>query len=151
MSPPASNMDTKFYCKSTQGLHGAVNLDVHTARVFAVIDGNTPMSKIAEIAGVSMALLWQAIAKLTRLGLIEGAGRDGGFMGKLFVDVMQNEFAKAVGPIGNILLTRVAARNDISLPNIPVDRASELINKLANEIPDQKARTEFQHKLLNDI
>ncbi len=147
MSPPASNIDTKFYRKSSQGKHTAVDLDPESARVFAVIDENIHLSKVAELANVSTAVLWKAIAKLSHLGLIEHANGDAGFMGQQFIDVLQKEFASAVGPIGNILLNKIATQLDIALQNIPVDRARELVSKLTDQIPDKNASAQFKQNL----
>ena len=152
MSCAAGNIiDTKLYRKSSQSLNKTVELDEETARVFAVLDGRIELSKAAELADVNMAVLWKAIAKLTRLGLVEGADDGAGFMGGPFVEAMQNEFAEAVGPISLILLKKTAAQLDISLPNIPVDRAQMLIQKLAEKIPDEQASTHFQRILSRDL
>ncbi len=151
MSPAASNIDKKFYRKSSQGLRVTVDLDAETTRVFTVLDGNIQLSKVAELAGVSKAVLWKAIAKLKSLGLIEVADGDAGFMNKMFVDKMQNEFAKAVGPISNIMLQKVAAQMDISLPDISVERAREFVSRLADQIPDESGRAEFERVILNEI
>lgn len=151
MSPAASQIDNKFYRKTSQGLQGAADLDGDAARVFAIIDGTIQLSKVAELADVSMAVLWKAIAKLTRLGLVESAENDGGFMGRMFVDELQNEFAKVVGPIGSILLNKVSAQMEITLPNIPVERARELVVRLAEQIPDEKGRVDFEQTLEKHI
>ena len=151
MSPPASHIDTTFYRKTSKGLQGAVDLDADAAKVFAIIDGNIQLSKVAELADVSTAVLWKAIAKLTRLGLVESTDNEGGFMGRAFVDELQNEFAKAVGPISNILLDKVTAQMEITFPNIPAERARELVNRLVEQIPDENGRSEFEQTLLKHI
>ena len=151
MSPAAHHNDNKFYRKTRQPEGGAVDLDPESARVYTVLEENIQLSKVAELAGVSMAGVWKSIAKLTRMGLIEDADEDTGTMGRMFVDLVQREFAKSVGPISAILLEKVAAQLDIALPNIPVERASELVSKLADKIPDEKASAEFKRILLQDL
>lgn len=151
MSPAANTIDTKFYRKSSQGLHGTVKLDPDTARVFAVIDENLQVSRVAQLADVSAAVVWKAIAKLTRLGLIEDADDDLGFMAKSFTDTLHAELTKAVGPFSNILLKRVSEQMDISFPYIPVERAHEFVYQLAEQIPDERTSAEFQQTILNDI
>lgn len=152
MSTAASNLDTKFYRKSPKGRRGTVDLDDETARVFAVIDEKTHLSRVAELAEVSTAVLWKAVAKLSRLGLIEDAeGAAGGFMGRLFTDALQAELTRAVGPISQILLKNVSEQMDIAFPNVPVDRVRELVYKLAERIPDEKTGAEFQHNMFKDL
>lgn len=151
MSPAANIIDTKFYRKSSHGQHGKVDLDPDTAKVFAVIDENIQVSRVAQLADVSAAVVWKAIAKLTRLGLIEDAGDDIGFMAKNFADTLHTELTKAVGPISNILLKKVSEQMDISFPHIPVEMAREFVYQLAEQIPDERTSVEFQKTILRDI
>ena len=151
MSPAANSIDTRFYRKSSQGQRGMVDLDPDTAKVFSVIDENTQVSRMAQLAGVSAAVVWKAIAKLTRLGLIEDADNEVGFMAKSFTDALQAELAIAVGPISDILLRKVSEQMDISFPHIPVDRAREFVYQLADQIPDERTSAEFQHAILNNL
>ena len=109
------------------------------------------IAEVARLAGVSTAVLWQIIAKLVRLGLIESADGDVGFVGRPFADAVRNEFAKAVGPISHILLQKTAAEMDIALPKIPAEQATELVNRLVAQIPDEKSRAQFRHTLLKEI
>lgn len=151
MSPAANTNDTKFYRKSSRGLSGTVELDPDTAKVFAVIDENLQVSRVAQLADVSTAVVWKAIAKLTRLGLIEDADNDTGFMVKSFTDSLHAELTKAVGPISSILLKKVSEQMDISFPYIPVERVHEFVYQLAEQIPDERTSAEFQETILNNI
>jgi hypothetical protein len=151
MSPAANTIDTKFYRKTSQRLRGAVKLDPDTAKVFAVIDENLQLSRVAQLADVSAAVAWKAIAKLTRLGLIEDADDDLGFMVKTFTDALHAVLTKAVGPISNILLKTVSEQMNISFPYIPVEKAHEFVYQLAEQIPDERTSVEFQQIILNAI
>jgi hypothetical protein len=151
MSPAANTIDTKFYRKSSQGLCGTVKLDPDTAKVFAVIDENLQLSRVAQLADVSAAVVWKAVAKLTRLGLIEDVDNDLGFMVKTFTDTLHAELTKAVGPISSILLKKVSEQMDISFPYIPVEKAHEFVYQLVEQIPDERTSAEFQQTILNTI
>ncbi|KJS33644.1 MAG: hypothetical protein VR64_02655 [Desulfatitalea sp. BRH_c12] len=151
MHPTASNPDTKLYRKATRSTHGKIELDAEAARVYAVIDESIQLSKVAELAGVNMAVLWRAIAKLTRLGLIEDSDSDIGYMGKPFFDILHKELTKTVGPISTILLKNVSAKMEISFPHIPVDRVREFVKKLAEQIPDKKAGAQFHQTISKEI
>jgi hypothetical protein len=151
MSSAANTIDTKFYRKSSRGLSRTVDLDPDTAKVFAVIDENIQVSRMAQLADVSAAIVWKAIAKLTRLGLIEDADDDLGLMVKTFTDTLHAELTKAVGPISNILLKKISDQMDISFPHIPVEMAHEFVYQLAEQIPDERISVEFQETILRII
>jgi hypothetical protein len=151
MSPALNSINTKFYRKSSQGLPRSVDLDDESARILDLLDETTQLSTVAEQAGVSLAVLWKAIAKLSRLGLIEDASDHAALMGQAFVDALESEFARAVGPISQILIKKTVDQMRISLPDIPVDRSRELVKLLAGQIPDEHVREAFQRSLLKDI
>ena len=151
MSPAAGNIATKHYRKSHRGLNTTVDLDDVTRRVFTVIDENIQLSMVAELAGVSIPVLWRAIAKLTRLGLIEDGVDNAGSIGKHFTDKLHKELTKAVGPMSKVLIQQVIQRMKISWPHIPTDHARELVHRLAVKIPNERARDEFQTIMLKGL
>lgn len=152
MSPPASDISTKIYRKTPKGQTASVDLDFETLRVFTAINGHTQLSTVAQHAGVSVPVLWKAIAKLTRLGLIESsADAPSSTMGKYFADRMHKELTKAVGPMSNVLITNVVKITKISWPHIPRDRARELIYRLVVQIPDDNLKDKFQKTMLKEL
>lgn len=152
MSPPASGISTKVYRKTPMGLTATVDLDFETLRVFTAIDGHIELSTVAQQAGVSIPVLWKAIAKLTRLGLIEtGTESHSNTMGKHFADRLHQELTKAVGPMSNVLIKDVVQLTKITWPHIPRDRARELIYRLVVQIPDDGLKNRFQKIMLKEL
>lgn len=152
MSPRNSDISTKVYRKTSTGLTATVELDFETLQVFTAINGKSHLSKVAQQAGVSIPVLWKAVAKLTRLGLIEsGEDATNVTMGKVFADKLHKELTKAVGPMSNLLITNVVKITNISWPQIPRDRARELIHRLVVQIPDDDLKDKFQKIMLKEL
>lgn len=152
MSLPAGGISTKVYRKTPTGLTATVDLDFETLRVFTAIDGRIQLSTVAQQAGVSIAVLWKAIAKLTRMGLIEtGADENNATMGKSFADKLHQELTKAVGPMSNVLIRNVVRLTNITWPHIPRDRARELIYRLVVQIPEDNLKNRFQKTMLKEL
>lgn len=152
MSPPASDISAKVYQKTATGLTATVDLDFETLRVFTAINGQTQPSTVAQQAGVSIHVLWKAIAKLTRLGLIEsGADTNNSTMGKYFADKLHKELTKAVGPMSNVLIKDAVKLTKITWPHIPRECARELIYRLVVQIPEDKLKDQFQNTMLKDL
>lgn len=152
MSPPASGISTKVYRKTPMGLTATVDLDFETLRVFTAINGQTQLSTVAQQAGVGIPVLWKAIAKLTRLGLIEtGDKPDNATMGKYFADKLHKELSKAVGPMSNVLIKNVAKLAKITWPHIPREHAREIIYRLVVQIPDDGLKDQFQKTMLKEL
>jgi hypothetical protein len=152
MSSSSSFISTKVYRKTKKGLTATVDLDFETLQVFTAINGQSQLSAVAQQAGVSIPALWKAIAKLTRLGLIEsGASANNLTMGKSFADKLHKELTKAVGPMSNLLITNVVKITNITWPHIPRNRARELIYRLVVQIPNDNLKDKFQKTMLKEL
>lgn len=151
MNPAAINLKKKFYRKTLRGLNTTVDLDDQTDRVFASIDGDTPLSMVAGLAGVSIPALWKSVAKLSKLELIEDATGHTGYMGKQFADKLDRALTHAVGPMSNVLIKNVSQLMKISWPHIPTKRARELVFRIVVQIPNDEARDAFHQIMMQEL
>ena len=152
MSPAIPGIATKTYRKSQRGLADTItDLDDATGKVFEAIDGHAPLPIVASAAGVGIPVLWRAIAKLTRLGLIEETAGNTSTMGKPFADKLQQELTKAVGPMSNVLIQSVVKLTKINWPHIPPERARELINKIVAQMPNDSLKEKFHETMLKEL
>jgi hypothetical protein len=152
MSSPTGDMSAKVYRKTPKGLTATVDLDFETLQVFTAINGQSQLSAIAQQAGVSIPVLWKAIAKLTRMGLIESSANvTKATMEKSFADKLHKELTKAVGPMSNLLITNAVKITNITWPHIPRDRARELIYRLVVQIPNDHLKYKFQKTMLKEL
>lgn len=151
MSPTIRGIATIMYQKTQRGLNAPIDLDDVTEKVFAAIDGHAPLPIVAESAGVGIPVLWRAIAKLTRLGLIEEANGSTGNMGKPFADKLHQELTNAVGPMSDLIIQNVAKLTKITWPHIPPERARELIYRIVVQIPNNKLKEKFQETMLKKL
>jgi hypothetical protein len=143
--------DTTLYRKSSQGRRATINSDGVTARVFAAIDGNNSLSVVAEFAGVSIPVLWQTIAKLKKLGLIEEGAGSAHLMGTEFAIKVQRELTKAVGPVSNVLIQNAVQLMKFSWPRVPAVHAREFIYRLLVHIPHAGTREAFKITMLKEL
>jgi hypothetical protein len=144
-------MNTHLYRKSSHGLNTSVDLDVISGRVFSAIDGNNPLSVIAELAGVSIPVLWRTIAKLKKLGLIEEGSGSADVMGIEFANKVQRELTKAVGPMSSVLIQKTVQLMKISWPQVPAVHAREFIYRLLVHIPNEGTREAFKITMLKKL
>jgi hypothetical protein len=151
MSPTIRGIATIMYRKTERGLNAPINLDNVTGKVFAAIDGHAPLPIVAESAGVGIPVLWRAIAKLSRLGLIEETASGTGTMGKPFADKLHQELTRAVGPMSDVLIQSVAKLTKITWPHIPPERARELIYRIVVQIPNDSLKEKFQETMLKEL
>ena len=151
MYAAAVNMNTILYRKSSHGRNTTVDLDGITGRVFSAIDGNNPLSVVAELAGVSIPVLWQTIAKLKKRGLIEEGAGSSDFIGIEFANRVHRELTKAVGPMSNVLIQNVVQLMKFSWPRVPAVHAREFIYRLLVHIPNEETRDAFKITMLKEL
>jgi hypothetical protein len=151
MRPAIPGIAAKIYRKSKRGLDVIIDLDDATGKVFAAIDGHAPLPIVAESAGIGIPVLWRAIAKLTRLGLIEEAAGSADTMGKPFADKLHQELTRAVGPMSNVLIQSVVKMTKITWPYIPPERARELIDRIVAQIPNDSLKEKFHETMLKEL
>lgn len=131
---------------------GQVSLDGPTLNLLMQLDGHKKLSQVGQALGLSMIQLRTAIAKLLELKLIEpvmGAEQD--LKAKDFLDSLSHQFALAVGPIASVLIEDAAIDMDFTLPHVPLERAAELVEMLATNVPRPERRLEFQTAMLEKI
>ena len=144
-------MTTQLYRKSSKNLLATAELDLVTRRVYTAINGDTSLSVIAQSAKVSIPVLWQSIAKLKRLGLIEEGTGEAGTMGLKFANKIQGELSNAIGPMSNVVIQKVVKLMKFTWPNVPAENAREFIYRLLIHIPNEDSRNQFKMTMLNEL
>lgn len=123
---------------------GEVSMDADMVRLLVAVEPDRDAVSIARRIGLTPAALKRALTRLLQLGLIEADPRAEAVLAPSFLRVLKTELARAVGPIGELVLEEVTAAMNLSPGRIPVSQAAELIVHLAREIPDSRHRLAFQ-------
>jgi hypothetical protein len=64
---------------------------------------------------------------------------------------LQQELTKAVGPMSNVLIQSAVRLTKIAWPNVPPERARELINRIVVQIPNDSLKEKFQETMLKEL
>jgi len=147
----APGQPKKYFRKVNQMDSEEISLDADMIRLLIAIDENKDMSKIANEVGMDITTLNATLAKLLKLKLIEPVKKDVPFLHKKFLEALQVNLSKAIGPMAEFLIEDVAADMQFSVSEIPKDQAPELISNLAVEIPDEESRIQFEKSMIELI
>ena len=130
---------------------GELSFDRRTLQVLMQMDGKTDVGTLSRKLKISIADLRPIITKLFDLGLVIPIQKGAAFLTQGFVDRLTDELSDAMGPIAEIVIEdELEAMGGPSL-RVPVSRAAELINRLADQIPRQEKRARFQKAMLKRI
>lgn len=125
-----------------------VSLDADMIRLLLAIEGEKSLYRIAAEVDLDAASFKRALKKLLDQGLVEVVRAGRPLLGKAFFDRLQIELARAVGPIAALLLEEHMARIPGAEGGIAPERAAELVESLAREIPAERKRIAFQKAIL---
>ncbi len=127
---------------------GEFSLDSHMLQVLMQLDGKKSLSAIANSLNIDLATMKRVVAKLAELNLVEKPGLTVQGISKEFIDHMISQLANAVGPIAEVIFEDEIEHFGGDPKKIPKNRAAELITRLADEIPREEKRLEFQQAMV---
>lgn len=138
-----------FYRKIHRKDHDQIALDADMIRLLIAIDKKKSLSQIAAEVNMETETLKKNLAKLIRLGLVEPVKKDLPVLDKIFLQALNINLSKAIGPIAEFLIEEVASEMAITDSGIPVHQAAEMIATLSHEIPDAEKRIEFKKSMMD--
>ena len=133
---------------SLAGDLGEFSLDSHMLQVIMQLDGKKNLSTVANSLNIKLATIKMVVAKLAELGLVEVPQTTVPGISKEFIDYMISQLANAMGPIAQVVFEDEIEPFGGDPTKIPKNRAAELITRLANEIPREEKRLEFQQAMV---
>ncbi len=133
---------------SLKGDLGEFSLDGHMLQVIMQLDGKKNLSSVANLLNIELATMKMVVAKLVELDLVELPRPTVSGISKEFIDYMISQLANAMGPIAEVVFEDEIEPFGGDPTKIPKNRAAELITRLANEIPREEKRLEFQQAMV---
>ncbi len=132
-----------------------VQLRAEDWSVLTQLDGEKTILEIAEASQLNELFTSKIICRLYELGLIELVAIQvsdsrpiADYVDDAFVRHIETDLIKAIGPMASIVVDDCAEQMGHSRSSIPKDAVPELVERLANEIPDSNRRNKFQEAML---
>ena len=128
-----------------------IAFDGKMLRLLLAMREEKDMAQIAAQSGLDPSALRKTLNRLLELGLIEPVGQGMTYLDARFIDGLRLNLAQSLGPMAEFLIEDVVAGMDTTIPEIPVQRAAELISALADELPDEDTRIRFKKAMIDLI
>ena len=133
-----------------------VQLRAEDWSVLTQLDGEKTILEIAEASQLNELFTSKIIGRLYELGLIELVAVQVAESAPIVDDVdeafirrVETDLIQAIGPMASIVVDDCAEQMGHARGSIPKDAVPELVERLANEIPDQARRNKFQEAMLD--
>ena len=128
-----------------------ISLDADMIRLLLAIDENKSLYQVAGEVDMETTTFKHTLSKLMKQGLIEAVKKDAPVLNEHFLGQLQANLSRAIGPMAEILIEDIVAEMELSISEIPIQQAAELINNLSLEIPDDEYRIQFKRSMLDII
>ena len=138
-----------YYRKIHGKDHEQIALDADMIRLLLAIDEKKSLSQIAAEVHMETVTLKKTLGKLIQLGLVEPVKKGLPVLDKIFLQALNINLSKAIGPMAEFLIEEVASEMQITEPGIAVHQAAEMITTLSHEIPDPEKRIEFKKSMMD--
>lgn len=140
-----------FFRKVIRDEMGRVSLEPQMVRLLVTIDESKPIGTTARELGINLASLRETLQKLLRLGLVEQVENTAAVLNGSFVADLREQIARAVGPVGEVLIEETLDEMRLCISRIPAHLGAELIGNLARQIPREEKRIEFQKAMIQKV
>ena len=137
-----------YYRKMIRADNEEVSLDADMIRLLIAIDESKSLYQIADEMDMDNTTLRRALSKLLDQGLIEPVQKDIKVMDDSFLESLQINLSKAIGPMAEILIAEVMEEMELDPDGIPVNHAAEMITQLSLEVPDGENQIQFKKSML---
>ena len=137
-----------YYRKVIRADNEEVSLDADMIRLLIAIDESKGLNQIADEMDMDNTTFRRALSKLLDQGLIEPVQKDIKVMDDSFLESLQINLSKAIGPMAEILIADVLEDMELDPDGIPVNHAAEMITQLSLEVPDGENQIQFKKSML---
>jgi hypothetical protein len=128
-----------------------ISIDSRLLGVFLQLDGNRNVGIVAQKTGLNLGAMREAISDLLEMEIIEQVGHIETNVDKEFLNYLNNQFSKAVGPIADVLIEEEIADMGYQLSNFPIAQVPELVDLLAREIRRDEKKSVFKLNMVSKM
>lgn len=151
MTAGSNNILSMVFESAVKGDIGEFSLDGNMLRVLMQMDGKKTLSEVARSLRMEPGLLKKTIKHLYQNKLIRRVEKTIAVIDAEFMDYLQGQLSRSVGPIAEILIEDEIADMAAEAAKLPVSRAAELVELLARQIPREEKRVAFQKAMIDKI
>ncbi len=130
---------------------GEFSLDSRMLKVLMNLDGKKDLASVHRSLNMNMETLKDVLTKLYNLDLIEKVEKTVPMLDNNFFAFLQSHLSLAMGPIAELLIEDEVIELGDGSKTIPRQRAAELADSLARQIPRKEKRIVFQEAVIKKI
>lgn len=140
-----------YFRKTNLTPNGDMVFDQKMLTLLLAIDENKSILDVAREVKLEAAVFKDCLVKLYKLKLIEKVDKHVEYVNGQFLSSVRQNLVQLLGPLGEVLMDDAAEQMNVTEDKIPKDLVADYLMAIANEIPSEKQRREFQKNMLDKI
>lgn len=141
----------KIYGRTDVSFDGEVSVSGKMLKLLSLLDGKSNVAEISRKMNISVSDMRTHLSKLLEYGLIEELQENVQLLDYEFFGYTSRQLSKITGPIAQVMVEDAVEEISAGTYKVPVGRASEFIDMLGRQIPDEKQRSEFIRNMIEKL
>lgn len=121
-----------------------LSLDIRMKNILWAMDGSRDLKTVAREDAYDLEELATDVQNLMKMGALEVDQVLAGFVDKEVLDILIQNLSQAIGPMADILVEDTISDMGHSLFSFPSHKLEQLVDKLTQEIGDEKSLESFK-------
>ncbi len=140
-----------YFRKTGLASNESMTFDQNMLTLLLAIEEDKSILEISREIKLKPAVFKECFVKLYKMKLIEKVDKGVEYIDSEVLDTIQDTLVRLLGPMGGVLMEDAAEQFDADKSKIPQKNVPEYIMAIANEIPSEKQKREFQKRMLEQI
>ena len=140
-----------YFRKTDLASSGSMTFDQNMLTLLLAIDEDKSVLEISKQIKLDPVVFKECFVKLYRLKLIEKVDKGVEYINGEVLNNIRDTLIQLLGPLGEVLMDDAAEQLNVEKSKIPQKNVPEYLMAIANEIPSEKQKREFQKIMLDQI
>ena len=146
-----NRLQNVYFRKTNLTPNGDMVFDQNMLTLLLAIDANKSILEIAKEVKLEASVFKECLVKLYKLKLIEKVEKEVEYVNGQFLSNVRQNLVELLGPLGEVLMEDAAEQMNLEETKIPKNLIADYLLAIANEIPSDKQKREFQKNMLEEI
>lgn len=146
-----NRLQNVYFRKTNLTPNGDMVFDQNMLTLLLAIDANKSILEIAKEVKLEASVFKECLVKLYKLKLIEKVEKQVEYINGQFLSNVRQNLVELLGPLGEVLMEDAAEQMNLEETKIPKNLIADYLLAIANEIPSDKQKREFQKNMLEEI
>lgn len=143
MDTLSGDISSMVFRRAINNEPGDIRLNGEMLSILSELDGIKNLGLIARTLGIDASAMRTAVSRLMELQIIQAIEGSMPLLGTEFFDFLRDQLSLIAGPIAQIMMEDAFGEIGPVAAGIPKNRAAELIELLARQIPGEAQRAAF--------